>query len=134
MNDDWNVNIARKIYGIENYMRESVIDIDEEGYLVIKIFDKTIRVKELMDKYNFDIAYIRVMPAIERSMNLVYNSFTMVRDTLGYKGNLIPVFPMKVNPTTLVIESILKYGEKYHWGFNTGSIGEIKTLLKFADR
>jgi arginine decarboxylase len=134
MNEEWNVNTARKTYGLENYVRESLIDIDEEGYLVIKIGDNTLRIKEIMDKYNFDVAYIRILPAIRSSMDLVYNSYLTVSEAIGYKGKLIPVFPMKVNPLPIIIEAILNYGEKYQWGFNTGSIGELRTLLKLADK
>jgi hypothetical protein len=93
MNEEWNVDTARKIYGLENYVRESVIDIDEEGYLVIKIGDNNLRIKEIMDKYNFDVAYIRILPAIKKAMDLVYNSYLTVSEAVGYKGKLIPVFP-----------------------------------------
>jgi Arginine decarboxylase (spermidine biosynthesis) len=41
---------------------------------------------------------------------------------------------MKVNPLPIIIEAILNYGEKYLWGFNTGSIGELRTLIKLADK
>lgn len=134
MSSEWSIELARKVYGIENYVRQSIIDIDDEGYLVIKIGDEKIRIKELMDHYGLDIAYIRVLPAIRKAMELVYYSYKNIAETYGYKGGFIPVFPMKVNATPLVIETIMKYGEQYQWGFNTGSLGEVKLLERLAGR
>lgn len=134
MSSEWTVNIARKIYGLENYAREDIIDVDEEGFLVIKLGDEELRVKKLMDEHNLDIAYIRVLPAIKKSMDLVYESYRAVNEVIGYGKKLIPVYPMKVNPTPIVVETIAKYGEKYNWGFNTGSLGEVKLLQKIAEK
>ncbi len=134
MDSNWNINIARKIYGLENYVRESYINVDEEGYLYINVNNKKIRVKELMDNLKLDIAYIRILPAIGKTMDMVYTAFKTIAEGLGYTGGFQPVFPMKVNPTPIVIEAIFEYGEKYKWGFNTGSIGEVRTLIKLAEK
>lgn len=130
---DWNLTIARVVYGLSNYVRESVLDVDEEGYLVIKLSNGQIRVKDLMDRNNLDIAYIRVLPAIKKSMDMVYESYKAIAEALGYEKSLVPVYPMKVNPTPIVVETIAKYGEKYKWGFNAGSVGEVKLLQKIAE-
>lgn len=132
--DNWNIDIARKIYGIENYIRKKFIDIDNEGYLVINIGENSLRVKEIMDRYNLDVAYIRILPAIKYTMDTVYEAYKLVSSLMDYHGDLIPVYPMKVNPTEIVIETIMKHGERYRWGFNTGSIGEIKILEKLAEK
>jgi arginine decarboxylase len=133
MSESWNINIAKHVYGIENYVRREVIDIDREGYLVIKVGGRNIRVKELMDQYRLDVAYIRVLPSIKASMDLVYSSYQIVSSALSYSGGIKPVFPMKVNPTPVVIEAIFEYGERYRWGFNVGSLGELKVIEKFAE-
>ena len=132
MNKDWSIDIARKLYGIENYVRGDVITIDEEGYLIINLHGEKLRINEIMNKYNLDIAYFRILPLIKKSMDLVYNSFKLVSDSIGFNKKLIPVFPMKVNPLPLIIESIMKYGEEYNWGFNTGSIGEVRLLQNIS--
>lgn len=131
---NWNIEIARKVYGLENYIREKFVDVDDEGYLVIKLEDTVMRIKDIMDKHNLDVAYIRLLPAIKKSMDMVYESFKLISEVTGYNGKFLPVFPMKVNPTPVVIETIMKYGEKYNWGFNTGSLGEVKLLQRLATR
>ncbi|MEM4717297.1 MAG: decarboxylase [Desulfurococcaceae archaeon] len=134
MSRDWNIEIARKIYGIENYVRDTVIDIDSEGYLVIRLGGEVIRIKELIERYKTDIAYIRVLPMIEKAMDLVYSAFKLVSESLDFHGRFTPVYPMKVNPTPVVVEAIMEYGDKYSWGFNTGSIGEVKLLENYASK
>lgn len=134
MNGDWNIEIARKIYGIENYVRDNIIDIDSEGYLVIKIGGEIIRVRDVIERYKTDIAYIRVLPMIEKAMDLVHGSFKVISESLNYQGKFIPVYPMKVNPTPIVVEAIMEYGDKYRWGFNTGSIGEVRLLQNYSGK
>jgi arginine decarboxylase len=133
MKEAWSIQIARKVYGLENYARSNLIDIDEEGYLVINIDGRKFRIKELMDNFKLDVAYIRILPALRKSMELVYEAYKTISELIGYSGGLQPVFPMKVNPHSMVIEAIFEYGEKYRWGFNTGSIGELKALLNYAE-
>lgn len=134
MHREWNIDIARKIYGLKHSLREDFINVDEDGNLYVKVGNEKIVIKELMEKYNLDIAYIRVLPLIEKSMRLVYETFSTLSQLHGYRGRFQPVFPMKVNPIPVVIEAIWRYGEKYGWGFNTGSIGELALLQGFADR
>lgn len=128
----WSVELSRKLYGLEHSIRGDIIDVDEDGYLVIKLAGESIRVNNLMEKYRLDVAYIRVLPLIERAMELIHSAFHTLAQLHEFKGQFIPVFPMKVNPTPVVIDAIWRYGEKYGWGFNTGSIGELALLSKYA--
>lgn len=134
MHREWSIDVARRLYGLKHSLREEFINVDEDGYLYVRIGDEKIVVKELMEKFNLDIAYIRVLPLIEKSMRLVYETFNTLSQLHRYRGKFQPVFPMKVNPIPVVIDAIWRYGEKYGWGFNTGSIGELTLLQKFAER
>ena len=123
---------ATRLYGIENYVREGFIRIDDDGYLVIVVNGEKIRIKEIMDSAGLDVAYIRVLPLIEKAMSIVYESFEKLSKELGYRGALVPLYPMKVNPTPIVVDAVFKYGEKYGWGFNAGSIGEVRLLKQLS--
>jgi len=130
----WGIDIARKVYGLENYARESVVDVDEEGFLSICLEGLKIKVKDLMDSFNLSRAYIRILPAIRRSMDLVINAYKIAAELMNYNGGIIPIYPLKVNPTPLIVETIAEYGEKYGWGFSAGSLGEIRVLQKLAGK
>ena len=132
--ETWSRDIARAVYGLEHSIRGGVVDVDEEGYLVIKLGDHSFRVKDLMKQFGLDVAYIRILPLIKRAMTLVYETYSELIKATGYKGSLLPVYPMKVNPVPIVVESIFKYGEKCKWGFNTGSLGELQLLVNLAEK
>lgn len=131
-NDDWGLDTARELWGLNHEIRGEVITVDSDGYLIINLNGYSIRVKDLVEERGFDVAYIRILPLIEKAMEKVYETFKELSKVYGFKGVLQPVYPMKVNPIDLVVEAIWRYGEKYKWGFNTGSLGEVKTLLKYA--
>ncbi len=132
--ETWSRDIARRVYGLEHSIRGDVLDIDENGYLVIRLGDRSLRVRDLVKQFGFDLTYIRILPLISRAMMLVYETFNELIKATGYKGLLLPVYPMKVNPIPVVVESIFKYGEKYKWGFNTGSLGELQLLVSLAEK
>ncbi|WP_042667483.1 decarboxylase [Desulfurococcus amylolyticus] len=132
--EEWDINVAKELWGLNHSIRGSIITVDEEGYLVISLGEQKIRVKNLLEKHGFDVAYIRVLPLIERAIRTVYEAFTELAKVHGFKGSLQPVFPMKVNPIEVVIDAIWRYGEKYKWGFNTGSLGELELLSKYLEK
>lgn len=131
---EWSLDVARELWGLNHSIRGDTITVDDEGYLAISIGGSSVRIKDVMEKYGFDVAYIRVLPLIGKAMRLVYETFTELARIHGFKGGLQPVFPMKVNPIDIVIDAIWRYGEKYGWGFNTGSIGELELLSKYAGK
>ncbi|MEM4487279.1 MAG: decarboxylase [Desulfurococcaceae archaeon] len=124
--------MSRRIYGIENYARGEILAVDNEGYLALVLNGHKIRLKEIMDMHNLDVAYIRVLPAIKRSMAITHEAFKLVSNAMNFHGRFTPIFPMKVNSVPMVIESIMRFGEEYNWGFNAGSIGEVRLLQGIA--
>ncbi|MEM4224736.1 MAG: hypothetical protein QXX93_02120, partial [Desulfurococcaceae archaeon] len=56
--------VAKKLYGLEHYIRGDTLTVDDNGYLVIKLGNKVIRINDLMDTLKLDIAYIRILPLI----------------------------------------------------------------------
>jgi arginine decarboxylase len=132
--EEWDINVAKELWGLNHSIRGSIITVDEEGYLVISLGEQKIRVKNLLEEHGFDVAYIRVLPLIERTMRTVYEAFTELAKVHDFKGGLQPVFPMKVNPIEVVVDAIWRYGEKYKWGFNTGSLGELELLSKYLEK
>jgi len=132
--EEWSIDVAKRLWGLEHGIRGDVITVDNEGYLTISLGEHSIRIRDLMTVNKLDIAYVRVLPLIDKAMKLVYEAFRELAKIHGFKGLLQPVFPMKVNPIEIVVEAIWRYGEKYGWGFNTGSIGELELLSKYVEK
>ncbi|QOR94013.1 decarboxylase [Thermosphaera chiliense] len=131
---EWSVEVSKQLYGLEHSIRGEYLTIDETGALVLKIGDESVRIIDLMKKYGFETAYIRFLPAIKSTMKKVFETFKTLSQIHGYTGKFQPVFPMKVNPIPLVIDAIWRYGEEFNWGFNSGSIGELRLLHRYLDK
>ncbi len=72
---------------------------------------------------------LRVKPFLENGVRQINESFAEVIETLGYKNAYRGVFPIKVNQQAQVIESIVEYGRKYHYGLEAGSKPELVIAL-----
>jgi len=130
---EWSIEVSKQLYGLEHSIRGEYLTVDETGSLVLKVGEESIRIIDLMKKYGLETAYIRFLPAIKSAMRRVFDTYKTLSQVHGYTGKFQPVFPMKVNPMPIVIDVIWKYGEEFNWGFNTGSIGEIKLLHKYLN-
>lgn len=72
---------------------------------------------------------LRVKPFLENGVRQINESFAEVIEALGYKNAYRGVFPIKVNQQAQVIESIVEYGRKYHYGLEAGSKPELVIAL-----
>ena len=128
---EWGIGLSRELYGLNNYMRQEFIDVDDEGFLVVKVNGSSIRVVDLMKKYGLSNAYVRVLPAIRWAMDQVVKSYHEACERNNYNGRLIPVYPLKVDANPVVVETVWRYGRKYNWGFEVGTPQELKSIERY---
>ncbi|WP_440059291.1 decarboxylase [Thermogladius sp. 4427co] len=124
----WEIELSRELYGINHYIRRNFIDIDDEGFLVIKLKGDRLRIVDLMKKYGLTNAYIRIIPVIRWIMDQVVKEFQVASTKYSYRGRLIPVYPLKVNAHPLVVRTIWEHGRKYNWGFEIGTLQELESV------
>lgn len=129
----WSIDDSKKLYNIDGIFKTSFFDIDREGFLILRIGDKRIRVYDLISKYNVDAAYIRVLPWIKTVMDQVYHTYREIIEKYGYRGKFYPVYPLKANSNPLVVDTIYFHGTKYNWGFNLNTLPEAKLVSKYRD-
>ncbi|MGC9012435.1 decarboxylase [Thermogladius sp.] len=128
---EWSVELARELYGLNNYMRQEFIDVDDEGFLVVKVNGYRARLLDLMKKYGLSNAYVRVLPAIRWAMDQVVRAYLEASEEAQYRGRLIPVYPLKVDANPVVVETIWRHGRRYNWGFEVGTLQELKSIEKY---
>jgi len=131
---DWSIEDSRKLYNIDGLFKSRYYSIDEQGYLLLRIGDRWIRLYDLVHGYNLESAYIRVLPWIKELMDEVCSIFNQYIKKYGYSGGFIPVYPLKANSNPLIVDTIYEYGSRYKWGFNVNTLGEIETIYKYIDR
>ncbi len=130
---NWSISDSKKLYNIDGPLKSSFFDVDEKGYLVLKIDGEKIRVYDLLTKYQLDGAYIRVLPWIKKLMDRVYETYMFAFKKYGYRGDFQPVYPLKANSDPRVVDTIYRYGSRYKWGFNLNTLPEAKLVSRYVD-
>ena len=130
----WGIENSRELYGLKGVLNSQLFDINEKGQLVIRIKDKEIPVAELLEKHDLPGANIRVLPWIGLMIDYIAGLFIEYIKNYGYRGSFKPVYPLKVNHNDMVLTSIKRYGEKYGWGWEAGTLPEIQKALSYRTR
>ena len=128
----WNTEDAAELYGIRNW-GAGYFDVAETGDVVIRPFGNKNpvavsipQVIEGMRHRGLDMpVLLRVENILDSQISLLHKSFRKAISTLGYKGEYRGVFPIQVNQQQQVIETIAKFGSRYHHGLEVGSKAEL---------
>jgi arginine decarboxylase len=74
---------------------------------------------------------IRIENILESQISQLHDSFRSAIKRLNYQGVFRGVYPIKVNQQEQVIESITRFGSRYHHGLEAGSKAELIAALSF---
>jgi arginine decarboxylase len=132
----WTVDNSIDLYGIENW-GNGYFSVNDKGNVIIipnKDKSSSVDVVDLIDEIECakDIEFpvlLRFPQILEDRINEINQSFLGSIEEFCYKGRYQPVFPVKVNQRTEVIEYIMKYGRKYNIGIEVGTKAELLAAL-----
>ncbi|RLG81583.1 MAG: arginine decarboxylase, partial [Thermoprotei archaeon] len=133
MTSGWGIEESKKLYNLNGSLKKRFFDIDREGYLVLKLGKYNLRVYDLVAEYGLVGAYIRVLPFIREVMDLVYATYKEFLEKYKYRGDFIPVYPLKANSNKLVVDTIYRHGSRYRWGFNLNTLREVELIESYVD-
>lgn len=133
--EDWTTERATELYKI-NQWGLGYFTINELGNLCVKSSKDAgckIDLKMLVDqlrtrKINPPIL-IRFMDILRDRINRICGCFQEAISANEYRGNYIPLFPIKVNQEKDVVTSILNYGRPHGLGLEAGSKAELLIVL-----
>jgi len=129
----WSKHYSKKLYGIDRGLKKDFIDIDDEGFLVLKLDGKVVNLYKLMVENNLSGAYVRIPYLIRKQMDRVVEVYRKIASKYGYVSNMIPVYPMKVNSHPVVVDTLYSYTGGLKWGFNVNTLAEISFLKKYVE-
>ena len=138
MNQDKIIQENIERYYIANW-GEGYFDINKHGNLCIcpepekgalgPIIDIMEVVKDIK-KENLDFpVVIRFHNILRDKVEELNETFLKVIVESGYQGRYQGVYPIKVNQMREVVEEVLDSGEKFHFGLEAGSKGELLAVL-----
>ncbi len=127
----WSVDKARTIFGVgRNDLH--FLDITNDGELCIKLLDKTITIKEIVQKIKsvngkspgFVSSFtLRIPQLITYQIKKLRTAFESVFEELSYDGKFIGIYPVKVNQRSDFVTSVIRSDSDY--GLEAGTKAEL---------
>ncbi len=129
----WSLNMSRRLYGLDYGFHRKFLDVNDRGHLVVRINGREVDLYDAVRGRGVSAAYVRVLPLIRYFMDLVVDAFNSAVERHGYGGGIYYVYPLKANTERVVLETIWNHGRRYGWGFNAGSLPELRAITRFMD-
>ncbi len=132
----WSCEDSADLYGIRNWGSD-FFDISPEGDAVIRPFGRknpvTVSIPTIIKgirERGLDMpVLLRIENILDSQISLLHESFRKAIKSLGYRAEYRGVFPIKVNQQQQVVETIARYGARYHHGLEVGSKAELFAAL-----
>ena len=132
----WSCEDSAELYGIRNW-GSGYFDVSDQGDVVVRPFGRknpvTVSIPAIiqgMRDRGLDMpVLLRIENILDSQISLLHESFRKAIKTLGYQGSYRGVFPIKVNQQQQVVETIARFGARYHHGMEVGSKAELFAAL-----
>lgn len=129
---DWTLDDARELYGIERWGL-GYFGVSDQGNATVKAPTadgvKTIEFAEILDGLSQRGLHMPVMLRLENLVDdritLLNQGFASAIKQTGYQGQYRGVFPIKVNQQKHVIAEIARFGQRFNHGLEVGSKAEL---------
>lgn len=129
----WKLDDSKLVYGVD---RKDLyyLDINKEGKLELVLDDQRISFEKIIEMFEEKTKYcdasfaIRIPQLITYQIRKLITSFTEAREKYNYQSKYYPIYPIKVNHSRFIIETIIKTHPTY--GFESGTKSEFILLLQ----
>ncbi len=136
---EWSVEDARELYGIERWGLR-YFDINAKGDVIVaplKEKGASIRILDVVDEaleqgLHFPML-IRFQDLLRDRVERINNAFNDAIAEFNYKSIYRGVYPIKVNQLREVVEEIIDAGSPFHYGLEVGSKPELFAALAFHE-
>ncbi len=126
-------SVSRRLYGLDHGFHSVFLDINDKGHLVLKLGNRLVDLYELVKSRGVSSAYIRVPRLIEYFMDLTVDVFNRAVEAHGYTGKIYYAYPLKAGAEDIILDTIHRHGDRVGWGFNTGSLAELRRITRYMD-
>ncbi len=136
----WGVKDANELYGVSRWGK-NFFEVNAEGEVAVKLVDgektQSISLKKIVDELRergrgFPLL-LRFRDLLDSRIEELNESFNQAMKNSGYRGEYRGVYPVKVNQQQQVIEEIVDFGKRYHYGLEVGSKPELIAALAYLE-
>lgn len=131
----WSISDSLDLYGIQRW-GEGIFTANAKGHVCLSRDNnsESIDLKSLMDEIRLrglePPVLIRFTDILHKRLDMIAGAFHRAIKSCGYRGPYRGVYPIKVNQHRHVLEDIVTFGRKHHFGLECGSKPEL--LLAIA--
>ena len=131
----WKVADSVELYGIDRWGREH-FSINPQGHLTVgpqgtngPMMDLKELVDEVQERGISLPLLIRSSDLLRSRMDAIHHAFHSAIQENGYQGSYRGVYPIKVNQNRHLVEDLVQYGRRYHYGLEAGSKPELLAVM-----
>lgn len=135
----WTIADSLETYSI-NRWGCGYVSISEKGNLLITprgpehgAIDMKALVDELTQRGIQLPILLRFSDILRSRIELLNSAFERAIADYGYQGSYRGVYPIKVNQSRKVVEEIIQFGRRYHYGLEAGSKPELLAIMALHD-
>ncbi len=130
---NWTAADSSELYGVADWSN-GYFDVSRNGETTVRLRDsdgsyKDIRLPSLMkglvDRGTNAPVLLRFPDLLRARMDELNESFLTAIKEAHYKGEYRGVYPIKVNQQRQIVEEVVSYGQRYHYGLEAGSKPEL---------
>ncbi len=130
---NWTYADSADLYGVDNWSN-GYFQVSKHGELTVRLKDSGGEtrdvslhgiVKGLAERGTDAPVLLRFRDLLRARIDELNKSFAKAIKEVDYKGNYRGVYPIKVNQQREIVEEIVSYGARYHYGLEAGSKPEL---------
>lgn len=133
----WTVGDAHDLYGIGGWGRDFV-SVSDAGHLEVGTRDRPridlkALVEEVAERGIGLPLLIRFADLLSARIEALHGAFAKAIGECDYGGDYRGVYPIKVNQDRNLVEDLLRFGRRHHFGLEAGSKPELMAVLAMLD-
>jgi arginine decarboxylase len=128
----WTVEKSSELYRVAEWSG-GYFRVAENGDMLVQpspeAADRAVSIPEIVEGLKdrgLDMpVLLRIENILDAQISLLNETFIAAMKNLGYRGNFMGAYPIKVNQQKQVIDAMVRYGAPYHHGLEAGSKAEL---------
>jgi arginine decarboxylase len=128
----WTVEKSSELYRVAEWSG-GYFRVSENGDMLVqpspKATDRAVSIPEIVEglkERGLDMpVLLRIENILDAQISELNETFIAAMKDLGYHGNFMGAYPIKVNQQKQVIDAMVHYGAPYHHGLEAGSKAEL---------
>jgi len=137
--EPWSIERSAELYQIQGW-GDPYFSINDAGHVVVRPDPKRDASIDLHLLVNDLVARGLALPLLVRFADIVDDRVRLINECFGraieayaYEGGYRGVYPVKVNQQRHLIEEVVAYGRKWHFGLEAGSKAELLIALAMSE-